>query len=103
MKYCMIETAFDNKEELNKTIKELLENKLVASCQVVESASKWNWHGQYEEAKEYLLFMKTKKELSEEIHKIISNIHGYDCFEFAIFELDSIDKEYLEWLETETR
>ncbi len=28
-KYCMIETAFDNKEELEQVIEELLNNKLV--------------------------------------------------------------------------
>ena len=61
MKYCMIETAFENKEEAEKTIKTLLEKKLVASCQIVESESKWNWKKEYEESKEYLVFMKTKK------------------------------------------
>ena len=53
MKYCMIETAFDNKEEAEKTIQALLQNKLVASCQIVESESKWNWKKEYEESKEY--------------------------------------------------
>ena len=50
MKYCMIETAFDNKEEAEKTIKLLLEKKLVASCQMVESNSKWYWKKEYEES-----------------------------------------------------
>lgn len=40
MKYCIIETAFYNKEKAEKVIKELLENKLVTSCQIVESDSK---------------------------------------------------------------
>lgn len=36
----MIETAFDNREELNTVVERLLEEKLVCSCQVVESDSK---------------------------------------------------------------
>lgn len=39
MRYCMIETAFDNKEELEKVVTKLLDNKLVSGCQVVESNS----------------------------------------------------------------
>lgn len=103
MKYCMIETAFDNKEEAEKVIKELLENKLVASCQMVESNSKWNWKKQLEESKEYLVFMKTKTSLQEEVYNTIKSIHSYDCFEFAIFGLDSCNNDYLNWIEGETK
>lgn len=103
MRYCMIETAFDNKEELDQVVKELLKKKLVGSCQVVESNSKWNWKGNYEASKEYLLFMKTKKSLTQEIYELIKTIHTYECFEFAIFELDSCNKDYLDWIESETK
>lgn len=102
MKYCMIETAFDNKEEAEKTIKTLLEKKLVASCQIVESESKWNWKKEYEESKEYLVFMKTKISLQKEIYDTIRKIHSYECFEFAVFNLDSYSEDYLKWIEDET-
>lgn len=103
MKYCMIETAFDNKEELDKVVTKLLKNKLVSSCQVIESDSKWNWKSEYEEAKEYLLLMKTKKTLTKEVYEVIKEIHSYDCFEFAIFDLYSYNDEYLNWIEEETK
>ena len=61
--YCMIETAFDNLEEAKHVISKLLDEKLVASCQMVESNSKWNQKQEIEESKEYLVFMKTKKSL----------------------------------------
>ena len=102
MKYCMIETAFDNKEEAEKTIKTLLEKKLVASCQIVESESKCNWKKEYEESKEYLVFMKTKISLQKDIYDAIRKIHSYECFEFAVFNLDSYSEEYLKWIEDET-
>ena len=103
MEYCMIEVAFDNKKELDGSIEELLKNRLVASCQVIESKNKWNWKGQLEEAKEYLLLMKTKKSLINEIYQVIRNIHSYTCFEFAIFDFTSCDNEYLKWIEEETK
>ena len=101
-KYCMIETAFDDKKELQQVVDELLNSKLVASCQVVESDSKWHWKNEVENSKEYLVFMKTKNELAKEIFETIKKFHSYECFEFAIFELDSCNDEYLKWIEEET-
>lgn len=100
--YCMIETAFDNLDEARQVISKLLDEKLVASCQMVESNSKWNWKQEQEESKEYLVFMKTKKSLQEKIYNVIKEIHSYDCFEFAVFELNSCNQDYLNWIEEET-
>ena len=46
--------------------------------------------------------MKTKKSLQEKIYNVIKEIHSYDCFEFAVFDLTSCNKEYLNWIEEET-
>ncbi len=37
--YCMIEITFSNKREVEESIEKLLNNKLVASCQIIESNS----------------------------------------------------------------
>lgn len=100
--YCMIETAFDNLDEAKQVISNLLDEKLVASCQMFESNSKWNWKQEQEESKEYLVFMKTKKSLQEKIYNLIKEIHSYNCFEFAVFELNSCNQDYLNWIEEET-
>ena len=99
---CMIESAFDNKEEVNKVIEELLNKKLVASCHIIESESYWNWKNERESAKEYLLQMKTKKCFLDQIFNVIKSIHSYECFEFAIYDISSISKEYLNWIQEET-
>ena len=100
--YCMIETAFDYIDEAKLVVSKLLDKKLVASCQVIESNSKWNWKFKLEESKEFLVLMKTKKSLQEKIYNVIREIHSYDCFEFAVFDLTSCNKEYLNWIEEET-
>jgi len=69
---------------------------------MVESSSKWNWKQEQEESKEYLVFMKTKKSLQEKIFNVIKEIHSYDCFEFAVFDLTSCNQDYLNWIEDET-
>ncbi len=103
MSYCMIEVAFDNKKIVNKTIEHLLKEKLVSSVQVVESDSQWLFKGKLETAKEYLLFIKTKKKLSKEIYQVVKKYHNYEVFEFAMFDLYSHSKEYMDWIENETK
>lgn len=92
-----------DKKELQQVIGDLLNSKLIASCQVVEGDSKWRWKNELENSKEYLVFMKTKKELAKEIFETIKKIHSYECFEFAIFELESCNDEYLKWIEEKTK
>ena len=103
MKYCMIECAFKSINEIEEASKVLLDNKLVASTQIIESKSSWNWQEEREEEKEYLLIMKTKKTLIKEIYKEIRNIHTYDCFELAIFDLQSPNEDYLNWIDESTK
>ena len=97
----MIEVAFSNKEEVENVIDHLLQDRLVASCQVVESNSCWNWENKLEKSKEYLLFIKTKKERTSKIYEVVKKIHSYDCFEFAMFNLTSCNQDYLDWIEQE--
>ena len=97
----MIEVAFSNKEEVENVIDHLLQDRLVASCQVVECNSCWNCENKLEKSKEYLLFIKTKKERASKIYEVVKKIHSYDCFEFAMFNLTSCNQDYLDWIEQE--
>lgn len=103
MKYVMIEVAFNNKEEVNLTEEKLLKEKLVASLQVLTSDSIWNYNGELESDKEYLVFMKTKESLINKVYKVIKEIHSYNVPEFAVFPLTSPSNDYLKWIEEETK
>ncbi len=101
--YCMIEMAFDNEEEVNRTINELLKKRLISGAQVIHSDSKWRWKEQIEMCEEYLVFVKTKKVLTQEIYEVVGKIHSYECFEFAVFDLNSCNKDYLNWINETTK
>ena len=103
MKYVMIEVAFNNKEEIYLAEEKLLKEKLVASLQVLTSDSIWNYNGDLEKDKEYLVFMKTKESLINEVYKVIRDIHSYEVFEFAVFSLTSPSDDYLKWIAEETK
>lgn len=99
----MIEVAFNSEEEVKLTKIRLLREKLVASLQVITSDSSWNYKGEREDDKEYLVFMKTKESLVNEVYKVIKEIHSYEVFEYAVFPLTSLSKDYLEWIDKETK
>lgn len=100
-KYCMIEVAFGNIEEVNKVIDILLSKKLVASTHIIEINSSWNWKNEREEALEYLLQIKTKLNKQNDIYSEIKKVHSYECFEFAVYEISSINNDYLKWIDEE--
>ena len=103
MKYVMIEVAFNSEEEVKLIKKRLLKEKLVASLQVIVSDSAWNYKGELESDKEYLVFMKTKDSLVNEAYKVIKGIHSYEVFEYAVFPLTSPSRDYLDWIDKETK
>ena len=103
MRYVMIEVAFNSEEEVKLIKERLLKEKLVASLQVIVSDSTWNYKGELESDKEYLVFMKTKESLVNEVYEVIKEIHSYEVFEYAIFPLTSPSKDYLDWIDKETK
>lgn len=103
MRYVMIEVAFNNEEEVKLIKIRLLKEKLVASLQVITSNSSWNYKREREDDKEYLVFMKTKESLVNEVYEVIKKIHSYNVPEFAVFPLTSPSKDYLDWIDKETK
>ena len=99
----MIEVAFNSEEEVELIKERLLKEKLVASLQVIASNSSCNYKREREDDKEYLVFMKTKESLVNEVYKVIKEIHSYEVFEYAIFPLTSPSKDYLDWIDKETK
>lgn len=102
-KYIMITTTFDNKDEANKIIEMLLRERLVSCCQLSNITSSYHWKGNIEHSEEYLLQMKSKKELFKEIEKVILNNHSYETPQLIVYDIVDGYKRYLDWIEEETK
>lgn len=101
MDYCKLEVAFGDKAQAEQASKVLLDMKLIAACQIIESESAWNWKGTRENSKEYITFLITRKDKIDDVYKEIRKIHTYECFEFAGYELTSLNLDYLKWIDDE--
>lgn len=102
-KYIMITTTFDNKDEANKISELLLKERLVSCCQLSNITSSYHWRGKIEHTEEYLLQMKSKKELYKKIEKVILNNHSYETPQLIAYDIVDGYKGYLDWIEAETK
>ena len=47
--------------------------------------------------------MKTKKNYLKEIYEVIKSKHNYECFEFTVYNITSVNEEYLNWIDKEIK
>ena len=103
MEYCIINTTASNREEALRISKFLVENKLVACCNIIENVtSVYSWNSRINEDGEVLIIMKTKVSLYDKVEEEIKRLHSYDVPEIICSPLLTGSKEYLGWIEEET-
>lgn len=102
-KYIMITTTFESKDEANKIIELLLNKRLVSCCQLSNITSSYHWKGNIEHTKEYLLQMKSKKELYKKIEQVVLDNHSYEIPQLIAYDIVEGYKDYLNWIKEETK
>lgn len=101
--YCLVTTACDKKEVVDKIVNELLVKDLAACCHVSNIDSKYWWKGEIEENKEFLISIKTKKSLFEEVKTVIKSNHDYELCEIVCYDITDGDEDFLRWIGEETK
>ena len=104
MKLNMVYITAKNKEEASKIGKELVKARLAACVNVVDNMnSLYWWQGKIQEDSEAILIAKTKESLVKELTEKVKSLHSYSCP--CIISLPILDgnKEFLDWIEKETK
>lgn len=94
----MVITTCSEKDE-ERIKKALLKEKLAACISSFDVSSAYIWKGEIEEAKEKMLFIKTKKEKYKELERKIIELHSYELLEIICVEMNGYNK-YLEWIDS---
>lgn len=101
MAIAVLVTIPQNKAE--KLAKKLLKEHVCACVNILNGVrSFFRWEGKIDTSKESIMIIKTKKNLFEKLKKTITENHPYDTPEIIGFEIDKINKKYLDWLKKET-
>jgi periplasmic divalent cation tolerance protein len=87
-------------DEARKIARYLIQEKLVACAQIVPwIESIYLWNGQLETSQESKITLKTKKELYDQIKKVIKENCAYEIPEITYQCIDGGNEEYLSWLQ----
>ncbi len=88
-----------NRREARKIARHLVEAKLAACVNVTQPIqSLYRWKGKIADDEEFLLFIKTTRELFPEIKTAISKVHSYKVPEIICLPIIDGSPDYLQWL-----
>ncbi len=91
-------TASDKKEAL-KIVRRLLNERLIACANIVGPVSSlfW-WEGKIDEASEFLVIMKSRKDLFKRLSERVKETHSYEVPEVLELPITEGLPSYLEWM-----
>lgn len=97
--YVVVVMTAADKEEAVRIVRRLLREKLIACANIVGPVSSlyW-WEGKIDEADEFLVFMKSKKELFKRLSERAKEIHSYHVPEIIALPVVEGTPSYLDWL-----
>lgn len=89
-------------EEGEKIARALVEKRLAACVNIVpEVRSVYRWKGAIEEAGEWLLLIKSNRELFEKLRAELASLHSYEAPEILALPIVDGSESYLNWMEAE--
>ena len=89
-------------EEAEGIARKLVEERLAACVNVIGGArSFYRWKGAIESADEFLLVIKTSRDLFERLRTVLEGAHSYELPEVLALPVLAGSPAYLNWLEGE--
>ena len=89
-------------EEAEKIARSLVEKRLAACVNIVPGMrSVYRWKGAIEDASEWLLLIKSKRELFEKLCAELAGLHSYETPEIVALPIAEGSESYLNWMEAE--
>lgn len=98
-KFIIVETTCPNLKAAKKLAEILLKQKLAGCIHLLPIESHYVWQKKLVKSKEFLLRVKTAKNLFGKVEKIIKSNHDYELPEIISFEITKASKAYLAWLD----
>jgi len=98
MEFCIIHTTTALREDAEHIAYTLVEQHLAACVQIQEIHSIYRWKNQIEKTSEFLLHIKTRRQLFPEVEKSLKNIHPYEVPEIVMVPIENGLEDYLQWI-----
>lgn len=97
--YVIVMVTTSSKQEAEKIARRLLDERLIACANIIGPVSSlFHWSGKMETAEEYLIIMKSRKDLFEKLTETVKALHSYEVPEILVLPIVAGSKAYLKWL-----
>ena len=95
----VIMVTASSRRECRKIARRLIEEKLAACVSITQPIqSVYRWEGKVEQSKEFLMFIKTNRDLFPQIKAEIALIHSYHTPEIICLPIIDGSPNYLQWI-----
>jgi periplasmic divalent cation tolerance protein len=92
-------TTTDSEEEAQKIAHHLVACRMAACVNIVpQISSVYRWQGKVEEAREWLLLIKTTADAFEKVREAITELHSYELPECICLPIEDGSLNYLQWI-----
>lgn len=97
--YVVVIVTTANRQEAEKIAYHLLNEKLIACANIIGPVSSFfHWTGKIESAEEYLMLMKSRKDLFSKLSDAVKALHSYEVPEIIAIPIVDGSKAYMAWL-----
>jgi periplasmic divalent cation tolerance protein len=97
--YVIVLVTTASKQEAEKITQHLLKQRLIACANITGPVSShFRWYGKLETAEEYLIFMKSRRDLFDKLAETVKALHSYEVPEILVLPVVGGSKDYLSWL-----
>jgi periplasmic divalent cation tolerance protein len=97
--YVIVLVTTASKQEAEKIAQRLLKQRLIACANIIGPVSShFRWSGKLEKAEEYLILMKSRRDLFDKLVETVKALHSYEVPEILVLPVVGGSKDYLSWL-----
>ncbi|HML18106.1 MAG TPA: divalent-cation tolerance protein CutA [Bryobacteraceae bacterium] len=97
-------TTCDSEQQAEEIARELVQQRLAACVNIVAGArSIYRWKDQIEESREFLLLIKSRRDLVGGLRAAIEKLHSYEVPEVLALAVIDGAPNYLAWLDLELK
>lgn len=101
--YVSVYVTFPHREAARDLSKRLLDAELVACANALPMESLYTWEGEVVEDEEVAVFLKTRRDLVEDVVALVEMHHPYDVPCVVAFPIEAGSPAYLDWIASVTR
>ena len=92
----------DSEEKAVAVARALVEERVAACVNVIPGArSIYHWQGQVEDASEWVLVIKSRRDLFDRLKEALARVHSYEVPEVIALPVVDGSEAYLTWLDRE--